>query len=51
MDSLFDENVPFGVENKVSDHLQILPKWEDSTLKQMYRDPVSNNTVMGFLLL
>ena len=47
-DSLFDENVPIGVENKMLDRLQIFPKWEDYALTQLYCAPVSNNTVRGF---
>ena len=50
-DSLLDKNLPFGVEKKVSDHLQIFPKLEDSALTQMYRDLVLNNKVRGFLVL
>ena len=47
-DSLFDKNVPFGVEKKVSDRLQIYPKLEESALIQLHRAPVSNNTVRFF---
>ena len=48
-DSLFDENVLFVVEKKVSNRLRIFPKWEESALTQLYRAPVSNNIVRGFL--
>ena len=50
-DYLFDENVPFGVEKKVSDCLQIFHKREYSTLIQLYRASVSYNIVRGFLVL
>ena len=47
-DSLFDKNIPFGVEKKVSDRLKIFSKQEDPDLTQVYCDPVSKNTVRGF---
>ena len=47
-DSLFDKNVPFGVEKKLSDNLRILPKSEDSVFTLLYLAPVLNNNVRDF---
>ena len=46
-DSLFDKNIPFGVENKVLHRLWIIYRWEDFALTQMYLTTVSNNLVRG----
>ena len=48
LDYIFDKNVPFGLEKKVSGRLWILPKWEHSALTQLCRATVSNNTIRGF---
>ena len=48
LDSLLEENAPFGVEKKVLGHLWFFYKWEDSTLIQLYHAPVLNNNIRGF---
>ena len=42
---------PVCGRKKVLDCLQILPKWEESTLIQLYCASVSNDTVRWFLVL
>ena len=50
-DSLFDKNVPFGVEKKVLRRLQTLTKWEYYALIQLHPAPVSNINVSFFSTL